>query len=176
MLKRLFSTLAVVFLSLVVFSCQEKGGSGASSEKFKVNPETVIQDALKNKKFLIVIFESADCKYCNKLNKEVLSDLDFKQSAIKNNVDIAIVNVYGQREVTDPETGKKMTEEALALAYRVQGYPTINVFDPDSNFKLLYQIPGYIPKEDFISLLNFLGSKCYQKVRYQDFMKKGQKC
>ncbi|RMD45833.1 MAG: peptide permease [Aquificota bacterium] len=165
----------ISFLSIfLVFSCENKGGS--ASDKFKVDPEPVIEDAIKNKKFLFVIFESADCKYCAKLNREVLNTMDFKQAAIKNNAAIAIVNVYGQRTVMDPETRKKMSEEALALAYRVNGFPTIVVFDPNKNFKQLYNIPGYIPKEDFLNLLEYLSSNCYQKVKYPEFIKKGKQC
>ncbi len=177
MIKRIFSLISVIVLSFILFSCQEKG-SGTASEKFKIDPEKVIQDAAKKGKFLIIIFESADCRYCEKLNKEVLNTLDFKQAAIKNNAAIAIVNVYGQREVTDPETGKKMSEEALALAYRVQGYPTIVVFEPKENgkYSILYEIPGYIPKEDFIGLLEYLNSGCYKKVKYPEFIKKGKTC
>jgi thioredoxin-related protein len=164
----------MVFL---IVSCQQKGGTSAGSDKFKVDPEPIIQDAMKKGKFLIIVFESADCKYCDLLNKEVLNDIDFKQKVIKNNAAIAVVNVYGQREVTDPETGKKMTEEALALAYRVQGYPTIVVFEPkNGKYSILYQIPGYIPKEDFAGLLEYLNSGCYKKVKYPEFVKKGKSC
>ncbi len=177
MLKKVFQILSLFLISFLIFSC-EKGGTGKGSEKFKTDPEPIIQDAMKNKKFLFVIFESADCRYCEKLNREVLNKLDFKQKVIKNNGAVAIINVYGQREVTDPETGKKMTEEALALAYRVQGYPTIVVFEPkeDGKMKILYVIPGYIPKEDFEGLLEYLSSGCYKKVKYPEFIKKGKSC
>ncbi len=173
---RKISFFTVFLLSVFLFSCQEKGAS-TSSDKFKVDPEPLIQDAMKKKKFLIIVFESADCKYCDKLNREVLNDLDFKQKVIKNNAVIAVVNVYGEREVTDPETGKKMSEQALAIAYRVQGYPTIAVFEPkDGKYSLLYEIPGYITKDDFTGLLIYLNSGCYKKVKYLDFELKGRKC
>ncbi len=171
---RVVSVLFMIF-GIIAFSCQQKTEEGVS-EKFKIDPEPVIQKAMKEKKFLILIFESEDCKYCTKLHKEVLDDLDFKQSLVKNKTAIAIINVYGEREVTDPETKQKMNEQALTFAYRVQGYPTIVVFDPAKNYKPIYTIPGYVEKRDFVTLLDFLGSNCYQKVQYEKFVENGKSC
>ncbi|ACO04179.1 MAG TPA: peptide permease [Persephonella sp.] len=168
-------TAFLIIIGIFTASCQQKTEGGVS-EKFKVDPEPVIKEAMKEKKFLILIFESEDCKYCTKLHKEVLNDLDFKQSLVKNKTAIAIINVYGEREVTDPETKQKMNEQALTFAYRVQGYPTIVVFDPAKDYKPIYTIPGYVEKRDFISLLDFLGSNCYQKVQYEKFVENGKSC
>ncbi|NPA54366.1 MAG: thioredoxin fold domain-containing protein [Aquificae bacterium] len=175
--KRVLIVFTVFIFAFSFVACQKKEVSSTDSNKFKVNPEPIIQDAMKKGKFLILIFESADCKYCDLLNKEVLNDPEFQKHAEKNNVAIAVINVYGQREVTDPETGKKMSEEALTLAYRVQGYPTIVVFEPkDGKYTILYQIPGYIPKKDFMNFLEYLSSGCYKKIKYQEFVEKGKSC
>lgn len=170
-LKRFFLLIASF---LFIFSLTNCGSDG--KDKFKVNPEEKIQEALKNNKYLIIIVESADCKYCEKLNREVLSSSSIKEKFIKNNIVYAIVNAYGQRKITDPMTKKEMEEEAFALAYRVQGFPTILVFDPTKNFELLTYINGYISKEDFGNLLDFIGSGCYKKTDYETFIKNHKKC
>ncbi|WP_456402054.1 thioredoxin family protein [Persephonella sp.] len=164
-----------LIIGFIAVSCQQKSAT-TESDKFVVDPEPVIKSAMKDKKFLILIFESEDCKYCTKLHEEVLDDIDFKQSLTKNNTEIAIINVYGEREVTDPETKQKMSEQALTFAYRVQGYPTIVVFDPAKDYKPIYTIPGYVEKRDFITLLDFLGSNCYQKVQYEKYVEAGKTC
>jgi thioredoxin-related protein len=162
-----------MFALIIFIGCK---GNSSSSDKFKVDPEPIIQDALKNKKFLILVFESADCRYCEKLNIEVLSQPDFKEKQIKNRVNIAIINAYGNRLITDPETKQKMEESALAVANRVSGFPTIVVYDPEKDFKVIFFQPGYIPKNDFMDFLDYLGSKCYQKVKYQKFIENGKSC
>ncbi|WP_457639543.1 thioredoxin family protein [Persephonella sp.] len=165
--------ILLFFISVFLLAgCQ----SGEKSSKFTVDPESIIQDALKNKKVLILIFESEDCTYCTKLHKEVLDQPDFKEKKIKNNINIGIINVYGDRMVTDPETGAKMEESALAAAYRVTGYPTIIVFDPKQNFKVIFYNPGYIPKKDFMDFLDYLGSGCYQKIKFDEYVENGKKC
>ena len=155
------------------FGCQK---NDSKVDKFKVDPLPVIEDAIKNKKFLILIFESESCQYCTKLHKKVLDTLDFKQKLIKNNVAIAIINVYGDREVVDPETRKYMNEQILAYVYRVQSFPTIIFFDPNKNYKKYAVIPGYIDKEKFSNIVDFLGSGCYQKVDYKDWLDNGKSC
>ncbi|MBK3333317.1 thioredoxin fold domain-containing protein [Persephonella atlantica] len=163
----------ILFFSIVfILSCQKEEGS----KKFAQDPEPIIQDALKNKKILILIFESESCQYCEKLHREVLNQPDFKEKKIKNGIEIAIIDVNGERMVTDPETGAKMEESALAFAYKVTGYPTIIVFDPKQNYKVLYYQPGFIPKQDFMDFLDFLGSGCYQKTKFEQFIENGKKC
>ncbi|WP_457640624.1 thioredoxin family protein [Persephonella sp.] len=171
---RLLGLLLISF-GLIFTSCEQKADS-TTSDKFVVDPKPVIKKAMDEKKYLILIFESEDCKYCTKLHKEVLNDPDFKQSLIKNKTEIAIINVYGERNVVDPETKKEMNEQALTFAYRVQGYPTIVVFDPAKDYTPIYTIPGYVAKSDFINLLDFLGTTCYQKVPYEKFVEDGKKC
>ncbi|RUM61221.1 MAG: peptide permease [Persephonella sp.] len=164
----IFTLIALILFS---YSCNSSG-----SDKFKVNPEPKIQEALKGGKYLMIIVESADCRYCEKLNKEVLNDQTIKEKLIKNNVVVAIVNAYGNRKITDPQTKKEMEEEAFALAYRVQGFPTIIVFDPTKNFEMLTYINGYIPKSDFANLLDYIGTGCYKKTDYENFIRNNKKC
>ncbi len=168
-MKRLLTFFLGVF---IILSCQKESGVN----KFAQNPDPIIQDALKNKKILILIFESENCQYCDKLHREVLDQPDFKEKKIKNNISIAIIDANGERMVTDPETGAKMEESAMAYAYKVTGYPTIIVFDPEQNYKVLYFQPGFIPKQDFMDFLDYLGSKCYKKLKFDKYVENGKKC
>ena len=162
-----------IFLGMFIFiSCQKESGVS----KFTQDPDPIIRDALENKKILILIVESENCQYCDKLHKEVLDQPDFQQKKIKNGINIAIIDANGERMVTDPETGAKMEESALAVAYKVTGYPTIIVFDPEQNYKVLYYQPGFIPKQDFMDFLDYLGSKCYQKIKFDQFVENNKKC
>ncbi len=169
----IFLSATVLFL---ITSCEQKEKTGVS-EKFAIDPGPVIKKAMEKNKFLILIFESEECQYCTKLNKEVLSDMKVKEKIIKNGVDIAIINVHGDRTVLDPETGKEMDEKTLTYIYRITGYPTIIVFDKNNKYKVLYKIPGFMPKEQFIGLLDYLGTGCYQKnIDFNKFLSSGNRC
>ncbi len=169
---KIFLTILVVFL---ISSCEK--GKEAKSEKFAVDPYPVMKKAMEEGKFLIVIFESETCKYCERLNKEVLSDLKVKEAAIKNGVEIAIVDVNGDRTVIDPPEKKEVNEQILAYLYRITGYPTIMVFDKNKDYQVLYKIPGFIDKESFLDLLYYLGTGCYEKgIDIRKFREMGRKC
>ncbi len=175
MKKLKYLALVFVLFSLLINGCNKKEEAG-KSEKFKVNPLPVIENAMKNKKYLMVIFESEDCRYCTKLNKEVLSDFKVKEKLIKDNFEVAIVNVYGKRPIIDPESRNDMNEQILAYVYKVQGFPTIAIFDPTQNYKLLYKITGYLPKENFINLIDYVGSGCYNKLPFDKYIENNKKC
>ena len=177
-IKRSTSIIFLFFISifLLLTSCEKKE-SGNTSSKFAVDPEPVIKKAMEKNKFLILIFESEDCQYCTRLNKEVLSDMKVKERLIKNGVKIAIIDVNGNRTVIDPETGKEMDEKTLTYIYRITGYPTIIVFDKNNKYKVLYKIPGYMPKDKFIGLLDYLGTGCYKKnIDFNKFLNSGNRC
>ena len=169
-MRKIFYLFFVGVLA-VFLGCQQQ-----ASEKFKVDPEPIIQDALKNKKFLILVYESASCKYCEKLNREVLSQPDVKERLIKNKVNVAIINIYGNRKITDPETKQKMEESALSVANRVGGLPTVIVYDPENDFKVLFRWSGYVPKNDFKDFLDYLGSGCYKKLKFEEYLQKNKSC
>ena len=169
-MKKLVAFL--VAAGIVAYGCNKQ----PSEPKFSVDPNPVIQQAINSKKNLIVIFESETCQYCDKLNREVLRDIEVKQNLIKNNIEIAIVNVDGSRKVLDPEGKKEVDEKTLSSLYRVTGYPTIAVFNPDKNYELIGVIPGYIPKNYFMKLADYLGTKCYEKMEFQKYIDNGGKC
>lgn len=164
-------TAFIVVLLAFIYSCNH-----SKEPKFTVDPNSVIKPAMENKKNIIVVFESETCQYCDKLNKD-LKDIKVKESLIKNNIEIAIVDVNGKRQVVDPESKRVVDEQAMASIYRVTGYPTIAVFLPDKNYELFGIIPGYVPKEYFVKLSDYIGSKCYEKVKsFQEYIEKGGQC
>lgn len=168
--KKLLAVLISIAVSLV-YSC-----NNSKEPKFTVDPNSVIKPAMDGNKNLIVLFESETCQYCDRLNKD-LKDIKIKEHLIKNNIEIAIVDVNGKRQVIDPESKKVVDEQSLASIYRVTGYPTIAVFLPDRNYELFGIIPGYVPKEYFLKLADYIGTKCYEKVKsFQEYIDKGGQC
>ncbi|RMA93276.1 thioredoxin family protein [Hydrogenothermus marinus] len=173
-MRKILTIFSIFVLFLAISACNKK--ENQQSEKFKVDPYPVIKDAMKNHKYLMIVFESEECQYCSKLNKEVLNQLDFKEKLIKNNIEVAIVNVYGNRKVIDPETKNEMEEKVLAYLYHVQGFPTTAIFDPTQNYKLLYKFTGYVPKDNFANLVDFIGSSCYKKIPFEKYLENNKKC
>jgi len=60
----------------------------------------------------------------------------------------------------------KKTE--LPRLYGIRGYPTTSLLDPSG--KLIVQIPGYINKNVFKMILQFLKDKHYKTMTLNDFV------
>lgn len=169
-LRNILPVLALMVVGLIQ-SCNQ-----SKEPKFTVDPNSVIKPAMENNKNIIVLFESETCQYCDKLNRD-LKDINVMESLKRNNIEIAIVDVNGKRQVLDPESKKTMDEQSMASVYRVTGYPTIAVFLPDRNYELFGVIPGYIPKNYLVKLADYLGSKCYDRIKsFQEYIDKGGQC
>ena len=87
------------------------------------------EEARKQGKRFVVMFEQRGCIYCVKLQKKTLSRKYINDYARKNFA-IVQLNMWGDREVTDFD-GKTMTEKQLAARWGVIFTPTI-VFYKDS--------------------------------------------
>ncbi len=95
--------------------------------------------AKENKKILLDFTGSDWCGWCIKLKKETFDQPAFKEYADKN---LVLVEVdFPQRKSQDPLV--KQQNDALQQQYRVEGFPTLVLLDPQG--KVLKQQSGYIP-------------------------------
>jgi len=142
-LTQIFSVCAVLTL----------GASAAfAAEGWGDNYEKAATQAKAEKKLLLLDFTGSDwCGWCIKLNKEVFSQAEFKEYAAKNLVLL---------EVDFPQTKQlpanvKAQNVRLQSKYKIEGYPTIIVLNPEGKKvgELGYQPGG--PKA-FIAALDSL--------------------
>ncbi len=101
---------------------------------------------------LVIYFYSKYCRYCDAMDKDVLFDIEIKKS-LKEGVVYLRIDVDNARET--------------ARLYNVRGYPTTCLLDPAG--KGIVSIPGYIPKNDFKKILDYLVGKHYKKTGIRDF-------
>jgi thioredoxin-related protein len=96
------------------------------------------QEAKASNKFLLLDFTGSDwCGWCKKLDKEVLSQSQFKDYARENLVLLEVD--FPRSKPQDPELRKQNQE--LAQQYQVGGFPTIIVLSGDG--QKLWQYDGY---------------------------------
>ncbi|MFC1568626.1 thioredoxin family protein [bacterium] len=99
--------------------------------------EAAKAEAKSTGKYIFLNFSGSDwCGWCIKLSDEVLTQKAFLNYA-KNNLVLTIADF--PRRKKQAESLKKQNEE-LAKKYKVQGFPTVMILDPDGN--LVYQT-GY---------------------------------
>jgi protein disulfide-isomerase len=111
------------------------------------------QEARASNKFLLLDFTGSDwCGWCKKLDKEILSQSQFKNYAREN---LVLLEVDFPRAKPQSLELRKQNQE-LAQQYQVAGFPTIVVLSGDG--QKLWQYDGYFPDgaEAFIAQLEKL--------------------
>jgi len=98
------------------------------------------QEAKTNNKFLLLDFTGSDwCGWCKKLDKDILSQSQFKDYAREN---LVLLEVDFPRAKPQNAEVRKQNQE-LAQQYQVEGFPTIVVLNGDG--QKLWQYDGYFP-------------------------------
>ncbi len=98
------------------------------------------EEAKAGSKFLLLDFTGSDwCSWCKKLDKEILSQSQFKDYAREN---LVLLEVDFPRAKPQSAELRKQNQE-LAQEYRVEGFPTIVVLNGDG--QKLWQYDGYFP-------------------------------
>ncbi len=127
-------------------------------------------------KALVLIWTQKGCIYCEKLQKTTIADP--KVSAyMRANFNVVQLNKYGGREVTDFE-GEKLPENIMARKFRVAYTPTIQFFVADAPASdgepidiEAFNVPGYLPPEQFYSLLQFVKERKFKEQSLISFLR-----
>jgi len=112
-----------------------------------------LKRAEKEDKPIVLYFYSSFCGFCDLMDRDVLNDKEIEPMLKK---DVVYVKI----------SVDKSTE--LPRRYGVRGYPTISLLDPSG--RRIVQIPGYVPKNDFKRILQFLKGKHYKMMTFGEFM------
>jgi thioredoxin-related protein len=113
----------------------------------------VIKRAKNENKPVVIYFYSKYCRFCDAMDRDVLFDKEIKNT-LNNRTIYLRVDVDAARQT--------------ARLYNVRGYPTTWLLDPAG--KRIASLPGYIPKNDFKRILEFLKEKHYKKMDLREFL------
>ena len=130
-----------------------------------LNLEEDIADAAKANKRLVIYFWQPGCPYCNQLWEDNFSQQEILDT-FKDNFEIVALNMWGDREVVSV-AGNNYTEKSFAEALQIQYTPTLLFFNKKK--KVIHQLNGYIPPEDFIMSLKYVAGKHEKTQRFADY-------
>lgn len=152
----------LVFTSFAETPKKEGGYFGAKTathpEWFKesfLDLEEDIADSTSNKKRLVVYFWQPGCPYCNQLWEDNFSQQKIVDN-FRKNFEIVALNMWGDKEVVSVG-GNDYTEKSFSDALGIKYTPTLLFFD--ENKKVVHQLNGYIPPEDFQRSMDFVSGK-----------------
>jgi len=110
----------------------------------------------ENKKVFLV-FNADWCRYCLKMEKETFQDPSVVAYVNRNFVPVSV---------------NSDKEHAIAEKFKVQGLPS--TWFLSENGDRIGSRPGFIPADEMLQILKFIGSDSYRSMSFQTFVKKNQ--
>ena len=156
-MKKIFTLVLVISVGIVLFAYD--------------NVYSDIEEALKiseiEKKITIMVFSSKSCVYCDKLRNETFNDEKVVElfDAGYNVVEIFPEDKDVNFTINDQEINSNYSQ--LSSIFGVRGTPSM--FFVNSDNQILTNVPGFVPADSFIPILQFLGSGAYLTSDYQTF-------
>lgn len=126
-----------------------------------------IAEAEKSKKKILVDIYTDWCGFCKKMDREVYADQEVIAYLSKY---FEVVKLHGESDKKVSYKGKVITEADFSRMLGVGGYPTTAFFEPKG--ELITPVEGYLPKDKFMPILRFIGEGHYEKMEWNEFLKK----
>lgn len=126
-----------------------------------------LEEALDTKKEdpkKVMLFMEADwCSLCKKMKKEVFPDPEV-WPLLNNNFHSVRIDIESEEMVTFK--GKKWTKKELSQEFGLYATPTFIFMDTDQS--IIGNKAGYMNKQDFKGLLNFVAKEEYKEEGFKD--------
>jgi len=185
MTRTLYIILLIV--AVAVFSCsgdsnesiaQNKTDSSNKIEKaapknFTLTFNEGLEKAAKEKKNMVVDFYADWCHWCKVMDEKTFNN---KEVSIKLKERFITVRINAE----DPKEtvtfkGHTFNNVELTQAFRVTGFPSLAFISPEH--EVITVMPGYIPADKFIYILDYIDQKCWEKkMSLDEFIKKKGEC
>ena len=128
-----------------------------------------LETAAKEKKSVLVDFYTDWCHWC-----KVMDEKTFKNKTVADKLRDRFVTVRIHAEDRNEKVvyqNKTFSNVELTQAFGIRGFPSLLFLDSAGGPITI--IPGYVPPEEFIHILNYIDLKYYEKkMSYEEFKKK----
>ena len=124
----------------------------------------------KEKKMMVVDFYTTWCGWCKVMDRETYGH----ESVIKFAKEkLVLVKVNAESNEKTRFRDKEYTYRELAAAFGVNGYPATAFID--ANGEVLTLVPGYVPADKFLPILEFLSGGHHKTMKFEEFLEKKKK-
>jgi thioredoxin-related protein len=125
-----------------------------------------LTEAKKSDKKILVDVYTDWCGWCKVMDKNTYSDTLVISLINKHFIPVKLNAESSNKVVYDNKT---FTEQSLARAFGVDGYPTTLFLDSDGNS--ITSADGYIKPEMFIDMLRFIGEDHFKNMDWEEYQK-----
>jgi len=139
-------------------------------DPFLYDLQAASQDAKKaGKSAIMVMYEFADCPYCRRMKREVLSRPDV-QSFYRERFLLFQIDTLGDQTVTGFD-GKDLIEKKFARAAGVDRTPTFVFYSPDTGKPLVTWVGGLYDPKQFMLLGSYVATGAYRSHSFAQYLK-----
>ncbi|MEA3229051.1 MAG: thioredoxin family protein [Campylobacterota bacterium] len=136
----------------------------------EINLDNLIQTAKKSNKHLFLFLHKTDCGYCDSMIEFTLQNDTIKAFTDKSFI-YEHINVYDKDHIRYKDFSGDGRQFAKSIGYDF--YPTTLFFDNKSDIVFIevgYRDNKLLPNENrFYRILNYIDSKSYKKMDYEDY-------
>lgn len=142
------AALAVILVTAVVIDC-----SIATADSIRWYSYEQGRSLAKDKGLKVMLNFYADwCRYCKKMDKETFADP-------------AVISYVNRHFVPIKINSDK--EKKLAASFRVNSLPATFFISEDG--AKIGRLPGFVPPQNMLVLLKYIGSNSYRSMSLKDF-------
>ena len=181
-------SLVILVSGLLYISCTNSSETAIAESKEAPNPVAVSDEKLakdtrvtwysdwdkgmeaakKESKPVLVDFFAEWCRWCHVMDEQTFSAPEIEDRFSKNWVTIRVNTQDKNRYAT--YDGKSMPYQELSGYFQVTGLPSYLFMDKEG--RPVHLLPGYVPKEQFGPLLDYMKDELYKKkINFSDYFK-----
>jgi thioredoxin-related protein len=117
--------------------------------------DEALKKARTEGKPFIIFFYIRSCPYCDTMDRESLSNREIR-NIMKTSVVLLKIDAEKQKNIT--------------RLYSVRVYPTTWLLEPTG--RRVAMLPGYIPREDFKDVVDYLKGEHYKNMGLREYLSK----
>ena len=155
---------AAILLSLIVGACKRN----STAEGGIQNKE--VKSIIPKHKYALLIVESKSCIYCAQLKKDLRTEPKIKKALKGMDLYFLLYESYKPVKTNIGGQVKELSEKELAKALRATSFPNLIFYDRKGN--IILQIPGYLPPDKFVCVVNYVKSESYKNTPLEQYMKR----
>jgi len=144
-----------VFISLFIVTIFSLGAD--------IELDQIVKDANRTDKPIIVFIHKDGCGFCERM----IFDMEDKNISKKLKDDFILVDINRDDDETISFDGYKGTNRNFLKKLGVKLYPTILFLDGKGTF--VYHTVGYRNPKKFMTILNYISTKQYKKITFEEF-------
>jgi len=179
-----FLVTFIIIIGITVTSCSGDNKNESKTQKTTTKSQTEqkavwmsfdegLAKAASEKKNMIVDFYTDWCHWCKVMDEKTFSDEKVNKKLVEKFITVRID--AEDRAKTATYKGKTFNNIELTQAFGVRGFPSLGFID--SQGEVITVVPGYIPADTFLYLLQYIEEECYKKqMPFDEYMKKKGEC